>query len=280
MPSNATLSPRQYARRVCTASSSRFQRSSNLSADQLVVPSRRTGTEPDHQPAARQQIDRREDLCGCRRSTKHRHSDGRRERHPAAVREHGGQRRRPVEPRAREHEMVVRAEVCVTEIVRRFRERDQVVERALLAHERDERKVYTELHLSHWSREAIRDPIAAPGRSAGGHSRKNRCSRLVASDAGRLMKALVRRRLRSSARPCSRACGQPLGRSSSRGSFYLILVSFVVVTSLGRRSAARGGPVFQPLAALSARQSAPPVLHGLRLACSTLQIRPPASSVM
>jgi hypothetical protein len=75
------------------------------------------------------------------------------------VREHGGQRRRPVEPRAREHEMVVHAEVCVTEIVRSFRDREQIIERALLAYERDQRKVYAELHLSHLLREGIRDPM-------------------------------------------------------------------------------------------------------------------------
>ena len=117
-------------------------------ADQLVVPSRRTGTEPDQQPAAGQQIDRREDLRGCRRSAEHRDGDGRRERHLTAVREHRGQRRRPIEPRAREHEMVVRAEVRVPEIACRFREREQISERALLARERDQRKVYTELHVS------------------------------------------------------------------------------------------------------------------------------------
>ena len=125
-------------------------------ADQLVVPSRRTGTEPDHQPAAGQQVDRREDLRGCCRPTKHRHGDGRRERHLTAAREHGGQRRRPIEPRAREHEMVVRAEVRVTEIACGLREREQIIERALLACERDQRKVYTELHVSPSSRELWR----------------------------------------------------------------------------------------------------------------------------
>ena len=44
--------------------------------------------------------------------------------------------------------MVVRAEVRVTEIACGFREREQIIERALLACERDQRKVYTELHVS------------------------------------------------------------------------------------------------------------------------------------
>ena len=127
-------------------------------ANQLVVPSRRTGTEPDHQAAAGQQVDRRENLRGSCRPAKHRHGDGRRERHLSAAPEHGGQRRRPIQPGAREHEMVIRAEVRVTEIASGLREREQIIERALLACDRGQRKVYTKLHFSPSSREFTRPP--------------------------------------------------------------------------------------------------------------------------
>ena len=66
--------------------------------------------------------------------------------------------------------MVVRAEVCVTEIARRFREREQVVERALLAHERDQRKVDTELHSA-----TCHESLYVAGRSAR-HTRSARSS--------------------------------------------------------------------------------------------------------
>jgi hypothetical protein len=52
--------------------------------------------------------------------------------------------------------MIVRAEVRVTEIAGRAREREQVIERAFLACDRDQRQVYTELHLGHLPREVIR----------------------------------------------------------------------------------------------------------------------------
>src|ERR1700683_2849674 len=44
--------------------------------------------------------------------------------------------------------MVVRTKVRVTEVACGFREPAQVIERALLACERDQRKMYTELHVS------------------------------------------------------------------------------------------------------------------------------------
>ena len=56
--------------------------------------------------------------------------------------------------------MVVRAEVRVTEIACGFREREQIVQRALLACERDQRKVDTELHVSPSAREVT--PVAGP----------------------------------------------------------------------------------------------------------------------
>ena len=56
--------------------------------------------------------------------------------------------------------MVVRAEVRVTEIACGFREREQIIERALLARERDQRKVYTEVHLGHLSREGASETHA------------------------------------------------------------------------------------------------------------------------
>lgn len=42
--------------------------------------------------------------------------------------------------------MVVRTEVRVTQIAGGFREGDQIIQRALFACERDQRKVYAELH--------------------------------------------------------------------------------------------------------------------------------------
>ena len=45
--------------------------------------------------------------------------------------------------------MVVHAKVRVTELVRSFREREQIIQRALLVSERDERKMGAEFHLSH-----------------------------------------------------------------------------------------------------------------------------------
>jgi hypothetical protein len=42
--------------------------------------------------------------------------------------------------------MVVRAEVCVAEIACGFRECEQIIERAMLAGNRDQRKVHTEFH--------------------------------------------------------------------------------------------------------------------------------------
>ena len=59
---------------------------------------------------------------------------------------HCGEQRQAIEPRAREDQMVIHAEVRVTQVACRLRERDQIAERPVLTGERDERKVGTELH--------------------------------------------------------------------------------------------------------------------------------------
>ncbi len=64
-----------------------------------------------------------------------------------------------------------RADVCVAEIVRSPRDREQIIERAPLARERDQGKVDTEFHVSHVSREGIWSPKPAPRPSAGGSAR-------------------------------------------------------------------------------------------------------------
>ena len=84
-------------------------------ADSGVVGRRRTGADADDQATLRQHIDRRKRLRELHRAPDDRQADGRRERETARFLDDRGQRRRAVQPRPGEEQVVVGAEIAVVE---------------------------------------------------------------------------------------------------------------------------------------------------------------------
>ena len=84
-------------------------------ADGGVVGGRRARADSDDQTTLRQHVDRRERLRELHRPPDDRQADGGRERETARFFDHCGQRRRAVQPRPAEEQMVVGAEVAVAE---------------------------------------------------------------------------------------------------------------------------------------------------------------------
>ena len=90
-------------------------------ADSGVVGRRRTRPDTDDQAALREDVDRRERLRELHRPPDDRQADGGRERETARFLDDCGKRRRTVQPRPGEEEVVVGAEVAVVEAGRSAR---------------------------------------------------------------------------------------------------------------------------------------------------------------